>query len=110
MTNAITEPSTGNAMPPANSENVADILERQLVDVIHDWLARVEEQEDLMSIPLSYDARSGHLPELLHDVNARLLLDAGTKAPISAAASHHDDLRRLQGYSVAIVVEVPKIN
>jgi hypothetical protein len=97
MTNAITEPSKGNAMLPANSENVADLLERQLVDVIHDWLARVEEQEELMSILLSCDARTGHLPELLHDVTARLRLDAGTKAPISVRASHHGDLTAVIG-------------
>jgi hypothetical protein len=46
---------------------------------------------------------------LLADVIARLHLDSSTKAPISFAASHHDDLRRKQGYSVAMVVEESRL-
>jgi len=61
----------------------------------------VEKQEDLMTIKLSYEDRTGHLPQLLADVIARLHLDSSTKAPISVAASHHGDLRRKRGYSVA---------
>src|SRR6202795_5201613 len=41
----------------------------------------------------------------LQAVIARLRLDAGTKAPISKAAAEHGDLRRKQGYTVAMVVE-----
>src|SRR6202043_2538996 len=68
-----------------------------------------EKQEDLMSIKLSYEDRTGHLPALLREVIVRLRLDAGTKAPISVAASHHGDLRRKQGYSVAMVVEESRL-
>ena len=46
-----------------------------------DWMTRVEKQEDLMVVSLSYEDRTGHLPKLLRDVIARLRLDAGTKAP-----------------------------
>ena len=46
---------------------------------------------------------------MLREVIARLRLDAGTKAPISVAASHHGDLRRQQGYSVAMVVEESRL-
>jgi hypothetical protein len=109
MTESITKYSKNNGAAIAATESVADILERQLDDVIHEWLALVEEQEDLMSIPLSYEQRTGHLPALLHEVIARLRLDAGTKAPISVAASHHGDLRRAQGYSVAMVVEESRL-
>ena len=105
MTNTITERSKDNGLRPATTESIAHILERELEAVIHDWLALVEKQEDLVQIPLSYEDRTGHLPKLLHDVIARLRLDAGTKAPISIAASDHGDLRRKQGYSVAMVVE-----
>jgi hypothetical protein len=45
----------------------------------------------------------------LHDVIARLRLDAGTKAPISAAAAVHGDLRHKQGYTVAMVVEESRL-
>jgi hypothetical protein len=88
---------------------VADIIERELQSVITDWLFRVDQESDLKSIPLSFEDRTGHLPQLLHDVIARLRLDAGTKAPISKAAAHHGDLRRKQGYTVAMVVEESRL-
>ena len=90
-------------------ESVADILERELQAVIVDWLARVEQEPDLTCIPLSFEDRTGHLPHLLHDVIARLRLDAGTKAPISKAAAEHGDLRRKQGYTVAMAVEESRL-
>jgi hypothetical protein len=86
-------------------ENVADILERELHAVIKDRLSRVERESDLTNVPLSFEARTGHLPQLLEDVVMRLRLDVGTKAPISVAASTQGDLRRRQGYSVAMAVE-----
>jgi len=109
MTRFVTERSNDNGTPNVHTESVADILERELKPVIHDWLALVEKQEDLMSITLTYEDRTGHLPALLREVIARLRLDAGTKAPISVAASHHGDLRRKQGYSVAMVVEESRL-
>ena len=62
-----------------------------------------------MHIFLNFEERTGHLPQLLRDIIARLRLDVGTKAPISIAASHHGDLRRKQGYTVAMVVEESRI-
>ncbi|HWY09574.1 MAG TPA: hypothetical protein VNY24_22125 [Candidatus Acidoferrales bacterium] len=94
---------------PAAVESVADILERELQFVITDWLARVEQEPDLTCIPLSFEDRTGHLPHLLHDVIARLRLDATTKAPISKAAAEHGDLRRKQGYTVAMAVEESRL-
>src|SRR5580704_8270905 len=88
----------------ASTESVADIIERELQSVIVDWLARVEQEPDLKCIPLNFEERTGHLPHLLHDVIKRLRLDAGTKAPISKAAADHGDLRRKQGYTVAMAV------
>src|SRR6202047_2816676 len=103
----VTGPRAG---PQAVSiESVADILERELQVVIVDWLARVEQEPDLKCIPLSFEERTGHLPHLLHDVIARLRLDAGTKAPISKAAAEHGDLRRKQGYTVAMAVEESRL-
>jgi len=109
MTKIVTERSNDNGTRTVPTESVGDILERELNPVIHDWLALVEKQEDLMSIALSYEDRTGHLPALLREVIARLRLDAGTKAPISVAASHHGDLRRKQGYTVAMVVEESRL-
>jgi hypothetical protein len=93
----------------ASIESVADIIERELQPIIVDWLARVEQEPDLTCIPLNYEARTGHLPRLLHDVIARLRLDTGTKAPISKAAAEHGELRRNQGYTVAMAVEESRL-
>jgi hypothetical protein len=93
----------------ASMESVADILERELQSVIADWLVRVEQEPDLKCVPLSFEERTGHLPHLLHDVIARLRLDAETKAPISKAAAEHGDLRRKQGYTVAMAVEESRL-
>ena len=93
----------------ATIESVADILDRELKHVISEWLMRVEKESDLMHILLNHHDRTGHLPHLLHDVIARLRLDAGSKAPISKAAAEHGDLRRKQGYTVAMMVEESRL-
>jgi hypothetical protein len=103
-----TAPSKNNGTI-VTAESVADILERELDHLIHDWMALVEKQEDLMAVSLSYEDRTGHLPKLLKDLIARLRLDAGTKAPVSIAATRHAELRREQGYSVAMVVEESRL-
>jgi hypothetical protein len=90
-------------------QSVADILERDLDEVIQEWLARVEKEPDLTAIALNYVDRTGHLPQLLRDVIERLRLDDGTKAPISQAAAHHGDLRAKQGYTVAMAVEESRL-
>jgi|SRR6202167_4459723 hypothetical protein len=90
-------------------ESVAGILERELPTLIDEWLARVEQEPDLTRIPLTFEERTGHLPHLLHDVISRLRMDAGTKAPISKAAAEHGDLRRKQGYTVAMAVEESRL-
>jgi hypothetical protein len=96
----------GGAVPV---ESVADILERELQSMIVDWLARVDQEPDLMRIPLTFEERTGHLPRLLQDVIARLRLDTGTKAPISKAAAEHGELRCKQGYTVAMAVEESRL-
>jgi hypothetical protein len=90
-------------------ETVADILERELKHVMDEWLMRVNKEADLMHILLNNDERTGHLPHLINDVINRLRLDAGTKAPISKAAADHGDLRRKQGYTVAMMVEESRL-
>jgi len=90
-------------------ETVADIIEDQLDVVIQEWLARVEKEPELTAIALNYEERTGHLPQLLHDVISRLRMDEGTKAPISEAAAHHGDLRSKQGYTVAMAVEESRL-
>jgi hypothetical protein len=86
-------------------ESVADLLEGQRDAVIRQWLTLIEKEPDLTSVSLTYEERTGHLPQLLRDVIQRLRLDDKTQAPISEAAAHHGDLRSKQGYTVAMVVE-----
>jgi hypothetical protein len=93
----------------AATESVADILEREVQAVIGDWLVRVEQDEELACIQLGFEDRTGHLPHLLKDVIARLRLDAGAEVPISKAAAEHGDLRRQQGYTVAMAVEESRL-
>jgi hypothetical protein len=106
VTSVGTAKATGGAV---TIESVGDILERELHTLIVDWLSRVELEPDLKSIPLNYEERTGHLPHLLHDVIARLRMDAGALAPISKAAAEHGDLRRKQGYTVAMAVEESRL-
>jgi hypothetical protein len=99
----------GGSAGAVTIHTVADILERDLDAVIQEWLNRVENEPELTAIPLNYEDRTGHLPQLLRDVIVRLRLDDGTKAPISQAAAHHGDLRAQQGYTVAMAVEESRL-
>jgi hypothetical protein len=99
----------GSAGPVIIIESVADILERDLDSVIQEWLVRVDKEPDLTAIPLSFEDRTGHLPQLLRDVIVRLRLDDETNAEISQAAAHHGDLRAKQGYTVAMAVEESRL-
>jgi|SRR5579872_690967 len=108
------QPVKSSVGPDSNSgtviiETVANILERELKPLIEAWLVRVEKESDLIHTPLNHDERTGHLPHLIHDVIKRLRLDSGTKAPISKAAADHGDLRRKQGYTVAMMVEESRL-
>ena len=93
----------------AAKASVADILERDLEDVIREWLFRVENEPELTAIPLNFEERTGHLHQLMRDVIVRLRQDDETKAPISEAATHHGDLRARQGYTVAMAVEESRL-
>jgi hypothetical protein len=109
MTKSMVPPSKNNGSLLATTESVADVLEREMDFVIHDWMEMAEKQEDLMRIPLNFDERTRHLPQLLRDVIARLRLNVCTKARLSTAASHHGGLRRKQGYTVAMAVEESRL-
>jgi hypothetical protein len=99
----VTGPRKGRDVDSTGS--VADILEREIQSVIADWLARVEHEPDLKTVPLSFEERTGHLPHLLDDVIKRLRLHVGSKVPISKTAASHGDLRRKHGYTIPMVVE-----
>jgi len=94
---------------PLPTESVASILEHDLSAMIQDWMALVEQNEELTCIPLSFEARAGHLPNLMADLIFRLRLPPTAKADASTSALQHGDLRRKQGYTAAMVVEESRI-
>jgi CheY-like chemotaxis protein len=90
-------------------ESVASILEHNLDITIQGWMALVEQNSDLTCIPLSFEDRTGHLPNLLADLIYRLRLPPTATADISITAREHGELRRKQGYTAAMVVEESRI-
>jgi CheY-like chemotaxis protein len=92
---------------PRKVESVAAILERSVLDTIDDWFVRVQTEESLMTVPLSYEQRCGHLPEVFSDLVHRLRSSKpiGSKELVSDAAARHGINRRQQGYTAAMVVE-----
>jgi CheY-like chemotaxis protein len=94
---------------PLPTQSVASILEHDLDATIRDWLTLVDQDEELTCIPLSFEERTGHLPNLIADLINRLRLAQTDKAVISIPARQHGDLRRQQGYTAAMVVEESRI-
>jgi CheY-like chemotaxis protein len=100
-----------NPLPhyPMPTETVASILERDLGTTIQDWMALVEHDDELTCIPLGFEDRTGHLPNLLADLIHRLRLPPIEKANASIAARQHGNLRLKQGYTPAMMVEESRI-
>ena len=89
--------------------SVASILEHNLDVTIQGWMALVEQDKELTCIPLSFEDRTGHLPNLLADLIYRLRLPPTARADISISAREHGELRRKQGYTAAMVVDESRI-
>jgi hypothetical protein len=100
---------SGAAVSMRGVESVANILERESPAITKDWLASVELESDLKAIPLTSEERTSHLPQLLHDLVARLRLNARSKASISKAAGIHGGLRRAQGYTAGMTVQESRL-
>lgn len=92
-----------------SKERVATILQRAMDSTIRNWLSRVESNEELTAVALSSQERTGHLPLLMGDLVRRLRLVPTTQALISRAAREHGAMRRMQGYTIAMVVEESRI-
>jgi DNA-binding response OmpR family regulator len=92
-------------------ESVATILERSADSTIKDWFERVEKDDTLMAVPMTFALRSGHLPQVFRDLVLRLRSSKtlGTKEMLSLAASDHGTNRRRQGYTAAMMVEESRI-
>jgi CheY-like chemotaxis protein len=94
---------------PRPAESVASILEHNLDATIQYWMTLVEQDEELTCIPLNFEDRTGHLPNILAELINRLRLPPIAKADVSISAREHGDLRRKQGYTAAMVVEESRI-
>jgi len=90
-------------------KSVATILEREFESAIKEWLERVNLLPALTCIPLSDQDRTFHLPKLFHDLVCRLRLADGAALPVSIDATEHGQVRRLQGYSPAMLVEESRL-
>jgi CheY-like chemotaxis protein len=101
--------SNPSARMSMKKERVAAILERDAEPTIQDWMSKVERNEELSCVSLSYQERTGHLPLLLGDLVRRLRLAPNAKLPNSTAAREHGIMRRKQGYTVAMAVEESRI-
>ena len=94
-------------------ERVAAILQRSLNSVVHDWLTRAKQSQELNHIRLNDLERTGHLPRLVEDLIARLRKSSATAkdsdAAVSPAAITHGELRYRQGYTPAMLVHESRI-
>jgi CheY-like chemotaxis protein len=95
--------------PRLATQSVAAILEKDLDATIKDWMELVRSDEELTCVPLGFQDRTGHLPQLMRDLIHRLRLPLAMKAPFSSAAREHGETRRKQGYTPAMVVEESRI-
>ena len=89
--------------------SVADILERELEPMTKEWLRRVNLIPELTEIPLSDLDRTAHLANLYSDLISRLRLAKDVESPISVAAAAHGQIRRVQGYSAAMLIEESRL-
>jgi hypothetical protein len=91
------------------NERVATVLKRELKPTIERWMKRVDGIKELTRIPLSYDERTGHLPQLLADLITRLGLKENQKSPETTSAHDHGKVRFDQGYTVPMLVEESRL-
>jgi hypothetical protein len=92
---------------PRPIESVATILARETRSTIDAWLTRVDQEGDVLSIPMAHAESSAYLPQLFLDLVSRLQqpVTLGTRALVSRSAAKHGILRREQGYTPAMMVE-----
>jgi len=88
---AIKERLTIGAPPARTVETVADILERTVETTIATWYGHIQRDSKVMSVPLSYEQRTGYLHQVLRDLAERLRssIPIGAKEMTSKAAAEH---------------------
>ena len=111
LIDAITQRLAKGPLHKRKVETLATILERTTEDSIDDWYAAVQQDDMLMEVPLTREARCRHLPQLFRDLGRRLqaFMPLGSKELKSEAAYDHGIDRRRQGYTAAMMVEESRI-
>jgi DNA-binding response OmpR family regulator len=98
-----------DAGPPLRQivETVAAILQRSAEGTIRAWFERISTDKKVMTIQMTYEERTCHLPQVFKDLVSRLesTKPIGSKELVSKAASDHGINRQKQGYSAAMLVE-----
>jgi DNA-binding response OmpR family regulator len=94
-------------------ESVAAILQRCMTSIMENWLARVKKSKELNHLSLSDRERTGYLPKLMEDLIVRLRKPSApgreSDSICSAAATAHGKMRKLQGYTPAMLVHDSRI-
>jgi hypothetical protein len=87
---------------------MAGILQRCTGLIVEDWLARVKNSKELNRVSLNDQERMGYLPKLIEDLIVRLrapnVPGEESDSICSAAAVAHGKMRKLQGYTPAMLV------
>jgi CheY-like chemotaxis protein len=92
---------------PRAIESVATVLERSVGVTIEDWFEEIQKEKTLMAVPMPFELRCGHLPQVFRDLVARLRKpsELGSHKHLSSFAAKHGTMRRRQGYTAAMMVE-----
>ena len=107
LVKAIRQRLAEGAPVPRTVETVASIIERSVPTMIQAWFANIQTDARVMTVPMTFEQRTGHLPQVFSDLVSRLNSNKpiGSKEPLSIAASEHGTNRRRQGYTAAMMVE-----
>jgi DNA-binding response OmpR family regulator len=95
---------------PTRTEPLAVILERDALPTIGHCLCAVSGDDELTSLQLSDNERTGHLPQLIRELVHRLRVprNLGTR-PASEGAAKLDKTNYSQGYSIPMIIEELRI-
>jgi CheY-like chemotaxis protein len=94
--------------PPVRKvETVAAILERTAASTIQEWYEYVQTDKKVMSVALTFEQRTGYLPQVFRDLVRRLSTSKTIGGPelLSSGAAAHGLNRRQLGYTAAMMVE-----
>lgn len=103
----IREKMAEGKVEPRPLSSVATILEETSESTVENWLCRVRQDDEVITVWLDDPVRVAHLPQLIRDLVYRLRnpQPLGSRALRSPTAVQHGLARRQQGYTAAMMVE-----